>query len=58
MSLLKQNTTQKWQVEKNNATKLDVNKDDNEYKVEKICNTVVYAKKSASYLLGLYYLIF
>lgn len=31
---------------------------DEEYKVKKIWNSVIYAKKSDGYLLGLYYLVF
>ena len=40
------------------ATKLNAgNNKGGEYKVEAICDSAIYAKKAASYLPGLYYLI-
>lgn len=61
MSLLKQNITKKRQVDKNTTTKLkfEAGNNNEEYKVEKICNNVVFRKESnAGYLPRLYYLIF
>ena len=60
MSLLKQDTTRKKLVDKNNTTKLDAKNDKSKkYKVEEICNSVVYTKVSESgHLPGLYYLVF
>lgn len=56
MSLLKQDTIKKKQVE----IAIELNKNNNkEYKVEAICNSEVYTKKSDSghHLPDLYYLI-
>ena len=59
MSLLEQITTRKKQVNKNNIIKLNVSNNSKNYKIEAICDCVVYAKKSKSnYLLELYYLVF
>ena len=53
ISLLKQNSTKKYQVQK--VSKLDNNNDDNkEYKVKAILDNFVYAKKLNNYLLGFY----
>ena len=59
MLLLKQDTTKKGRVDKNNATELDAsNNKDREYELEAIQNSAVYARESESdYLLGLYYLV-
>ena len=59
MSLLEQNTTRKGQVNEN-ATELDAsNNKGGKYKVEAICNSAIYAKKSElGHQLGLYYLGF
>ena len=58
--LLEQDTTRKRRVDENNAAKLDVGDNEgDEYKVEAICNSAVYAKESeTSHLPGLYYLVF
>ena len=41
-----------------NVTKFDAGDDESdEYKVEIICNNAVYARESAGYLPGLYYLV-
>ena len=60
MLLLEQDTTRKEQIDKNatKLAKLDAGKDNSMYKVKAICNSAVYAKKSASHLSGLYYLVF
>ena len=53
MLLLKLNTIKNWQINENTIklAKLDIgDNDSNEYKVEAICNSVVYTKKSVSYL--------
>ena len=59
MSLLEQNTTRKGRVDENDAAELDAG--DNEggkYKVEAICDSVVYARESETgHLPGLYYLV-
>ena len=59
ISLLKQDTTRKRRVDKNDMAELDA--DDNEsgeYKVEAIQNSAVYARESESgYLSELYYLV-
>ena len=48
----------KKQVDKNDATELDIG-DSGEYKMEAIWDSVVYARKSKSgYLPRLYYLVF
>ena len=61
MSLLKQNTTKKEQVDKNviELAKLDPNDNkSDEYKMKAIYNNAVYIKKSKSgYLSKLYYLV-
>ena len=57
MSLLKQNTIRKKQVdEKVNKLEFEAG-NSKEYKVEAIWNSVVYANKAEDYLLGLYYLV-
>ena len=60
MSLLKQDTTKKGRVDKNNVTELDAgNNKGGKYKVKAIWDSAVYVKKSeSSYLPGLYYLVF
>ena len=59
MLLLKQNTIKKKQIDKNKAIKLDTNDNDSKkYKIKKICNNLVYIRKSASHLAELQYLIF
>ena len=40
-----------------NTTELNTGKDSGKYEVEAIYNSAVYAKKSASYLSRLYYLV-
>ena len=46
-------------MNKKNAMKLNTNDDDSsEYKIKAIYNSTVYAKKLASHLLRLYYLVF
>ena len=60
MSMLKQNTKKKGQVDKKIAKQLEFEAGSNnkKYKVEGICKSAVYARElKASYLLGLYYLI-
>ena len=58
MSLLEHNTTRKGRVDENNATELDAGKNEGgEDEVEAICNSTVYARKSAGHLPGLYNLI-
>ena len=60
MSLLKQNTTRKGQVDKI-MSRLEFENDDNGkvYKIEAICNSAVYANanKSKCYLHDLYHLV-
>ncbi len=60
VSLLEQNTTSKGQVDKT-TFRLDFENDGNgeEYEIEAICNSVVYAKESDNdhHLPGLYYLV-
>ena len=51
--LLEQNTTKKGRI--NKLPEFEIN-DEKEYKVEAICNSVVYAKQIDGHLLGLYYL--
>lgn len=61
ISLLKQETTRKGRVDKNvRQINFDTDNNNKKYKVETICNSMVYAKKSelGYLLLGLYYLIF
>lgn len=57
--LLKQNTTRKKQVEEN-VTQLEFRASDHEeYKIEGICNNIIFAKElEIGYLLVFYYLIF
>ena len=58
MSLLEKNIIEKGQMNENmmELIKLDAgNNNNNKYKVEVICNSAVYTKKSASHLFGLYY---
>ena len=55
LSLLKQNTTRKEQVEK--IPKLDTGNNSREYKIEAIWNSAVYTKESKSHLPGFYYLV-
>ena len=56
MSLLKQDTTKKEQVHRENVEELD--RDEGQYEVEAIRDNAVYAKESESgYLPGLYYLV-
>ena len=59
MLLLEQNTTKKKQMDENIATKLGAGDNKSrEYKVEAICDSAVYTKKSKSgYLLEFYYLV-
>ena len=58
VSLLKQDTTKKRREDKS-TTKLDANDNKRgEYKIEAICDSAVYAKKSASHLPGFYHLVF
>ena len=57
MSLLEQDTTRKGRVD-DNATELDAGNDEGgEYKVKAIRDSTVYARESAGYLPGLYYLV-
>ena len=57
MSLLKQDIIKNEQINEN-VTRLNAgNKDNKEYKVEAIWDNIVYANKSESHLLGLYYLV-
>ena len=57
MLLLEQDTIRKEQVDKK-VTKLDFEAGDREeYEVEAIRDSVVYARKSKDYLSGLYYLV-
>ena len=62
MSLLEQDTTKKERVDKNatELAKLDAGgNDSNEYEVEAICDSAVYARESEpGHLPGLYYLVF
>ena len=59
MSLLKQDTTRKKRIDKNNANKLDAcDNKGGEYKVEAIWDSAIYARESTEHLLGLYYLVF
>ena len=60
MSLLEQDTIRKGQIDKNNITKLDIDNNENEeYEVEAIQDSAVYAKESKSgyHLPKLYYLV-
>ncbi len=59
MSLLEQDNTKKGQVDETTSRlKFESNGDGEEYEVEAICDSAVYAKKSdSSHLLGLYYLV-
>ena len=60
MSLLKQDTIKKGQINKNKIIKLDVsNKNSKKYKTEIIYNNIVYTRElELSHLLRLYYLVF
>ena len=59
MSLLEQDTIQKKWVDENDVTELDAgNNKSKKYKVEAICDSAVYARKSVGHLPGLYYLVF
>ncbi len=55
--LLEQETTRKGRVDKTTSRLEFKNEGDNEYEVEAICNSVVYASESESHLPGLYYLV-
>ena len=58
MSLLEQNITRKRQIDKKKAKQLEFEAGGNnkEYKIESICDSAVYTKKSETgHLLGLYY---
>ena len=57
MSLLEQNITRKRRVDKN-VTEFKAGSADEKYKLERIWDSAVYAKKLATgYLPGLYYLV-
>ena len=57
VSLLKQNTIRKGRVDEN-VTKFEAGSNEEEYELEGIWDSVVYAKESAmSHLPGLYYLV-
>ena len=57
ISLLEHDTIRKEQIDEN-MTKLEFDTGDNEeYKVEIIKDSAVYAKKSEGHLLSLYYLV-
>ena len=61
MSLLEQNNTKKGRIDEKTVEQLEFKAGGNneEYKLESICNSAVYARKlKAGHLLGLYYLIF
>ena len=55
MSVLEQDITRKGRVDEK-AMELDVGNNE-EYEVEAICNSAVYARESAGHLPGLYYLV-
>ena len=55
--MLEQDTIRKGRVDKN-ATELDAGNEGSEYEMKAIYNSAVYARKSAGYLPGLYYLVF
>ena len=60
MSLLKQDTTRKGRMDEKIAEQLEFEASGNnkEYKVEGICDSAVYIRKSeAGHLPGLYYLV-
>ena len=59
LSLLKQNTTRKEQVDENATTELEFEADDDEeYKVKRIRDSAVYAKElDTKHLLELYYFV-
>ena len=59
VSLLEQDTTKKEQVDENatELAELDAGENSNEYKIEAICDSAVYARESAGHLPGLYYLV-
>ena len=60
MSLLKQHTTKKGQVDKNKTklAELNVSNNSDKYKLKTIFDIAIYIKKSTNYLPKLYYLIF
>ena len=55
MSLLEQDTTKTEQVEK--VPELNAGDNSEEYKVEAIWNSAVYARESEGHLSGVYYLV-
>lgn len=57
MSLLKQNTIKKGQIDET-TSQLEFDKDGNgkKYKLERLCDSAVYAKESKGFLPRLYYL--
>ncbi len=58
MSLFEYDTIKKWQVNKmRSRQKFKSDGNGKEYKVEAICNSVVYAKELEGHLPGLYYLV-
>ena len=58
MSLLEQDTTRKGRVYKNDAAELNAGDDKSgKHEVEAIRDSAVYARESAGYLPGLYYLV-
>ena len=58
MSLLEQNITKKKRVDED-VTELDTSNDKSgKYKVEAICDSMVYVRESEGHLPGLYYLVF
>ena len=57
VSLPEEDTTKKEQVDEN-VTEFETGSNDKKYKMERICDSAVYAKKLATgHLLGLYYLV-
>ena len=58
MSLLEQDIIRKGQVDEDTAESDTGDNESGEYKMEGIYDSVVYAKKSAGHLPGLYYLVF
>ena len=60
MSLLKQNTIKKGQVDKNaiELAELDAGKDSGKYEIEAICDNAIDTRKSAGHLPKLYFLVF
>ena len=60
ISLLEQNTTRKGRVDKKTAKQLEFEAGSNneEYKVESICDSAIYARElETGHLVGLYYLV-